>query len=104
MKNINKLGILSFIVILMILNGCNRLSLPSDKIMKEATKSFNLPKLPEKGKALVYIIRPEFLGGLINFNVYLDNKLPSSQMGYTKGKEYIYFNVTPGKHIIKSLA
>jgi hypothetical protein len=91
-------------IVILLLSGCGRTSLPTPEIMKKETQNFNLPKLPEEGKALVYVVRPELLGALVKFNVYLDDQEESSEMGYTKGKEYIYFNVKPGKHEIKSLA
>lgn len=85
-------------------SGCSRTSLPATDIMEKEIMGFELPKLPEEGKAIVYVVRPEVLGGLIKFNVYIDDKEPSSEMGYTQGQEYIYFNLKPGKHTILSLA
>jgi hypothetical protein len=92
------------IVVVLLLSGCGRASLPTPEIMKKETQNFNLPKLPEQGKALVYVVRPELLGFATKFNVYIDDEQASSEMGYTRGQQYIYFNVKPGKHEIKSLA
>ena len=101
-QKIVSLALMTAVVLL--LSGCGRASLPTPEIMKKETQGFNLPKLPEKGKALVYVVRPEVLGFAIKFNVYIDDKQASSEMGYTRGQQYIYFNVKPGKHEIKSLA
>jgi hypothetical protein len=90
--------------VVLLLSGCGRASLPTPEIMKKETQNFNLPKLPEQGKALVYVVRPELLGFATKFNVYIDDEQASSEMGYTRGQQYIYFNVKPGKHEIKSLA
>jgi hypothetical protein len=87
---------------LVTLAGCA--SLPSGEEMKAQTASFQLPKLPDPGKALVYVIRPGGYGGLIRFNVFVDDQEAASEMGYTKGKQYIYFHVSPGKHTIYSKA
>jgi hypothetical protein len=85
-----------------VLSGCA--SLPSPDEMKADTASFQLPKSPEPGKAMVYVVRPSFAGTLIRFNVFVDDQEASSEMGYTRGKQYIYFNVSPGNHKIYSKA
>jgi len=85
-----------------VLSGCA--TLPSPEEMKKETASFQLPKSPEAGKAVVYVVRPTELGGLIRFNVFVDDKEDSSEMGYTRGSQYIYFNLAPGDHKIFSKA
>ncbi|MCE3232829.1 MAG: hypothetical protein K0R98_1086 [Rickettsiaceae bacterium] len=87
---------------ILLLVGCA--SLPSPEKMKTEIVNFNLPQLPEKGKAIVYVVRPSSVGGSIKFNVFVDDKEPESEMGYTIGAEYIYFNLKPGTHKILSKA
>ncbi len=72
--------------------------------MKAATADYQLPHLPANDKAIVYIVRPSSLGGLIRFNVFVDDQETSSEMGYTRSSQYIYFNVSPGTHKIYSKA
>lgn len=72
--------------------------------MKAEVADYQLPKKPEKGKAIVYIVRPSPLGGLIRFNVFVNDQKAESEMGYTRGSQYIYFNLTPGEHQILSKA
>ena len=84
------------------LAGCA--SLPSPEAMRAETTSFQLPKLPAPGKAMVYVVRPPGPGGLIRFNVFVDDQEDASEMGYTRGGQYIYFHVTPGEHKIYSKA
>lgn len=84
------------------LSGCA--SLPSPEVMKAETAAYQLPKLPDPGKAIVYVVRPSSLGGLIRFNVFVDNQEPLSEMGYTRSSQYIYFSVPPGEHKIYSKA
>ncbi|MEP6723635.1 MAG: DUF2846 domain-containing protein [Variovorax sp.] len=72
--------------------------------MKAETASFQLPKLPEQGKAMVYVVRPSGLGGLVRFNVFVDDQEAASEMGHTRSSQYIYFNVAPGVHKIYSKA
>ncbi|MBE9535880.1 MAG: DUF2846 domain-containing protein [Proteobacteria bacterium] len=67
-------------------------------------EGYTLPVKKEDGSALVYVVRPSFLGKLIRFNVFLDGKEIESEMGYTRGKQYIYFYVSPGTHQISSKA
>ena len=85
-----------------VLAGCA--SLPSPEVMKAETASYQLPKLPEQGKAIVYVVRPASFGGLIRFNVFVDDQEAASEMGYTRSSQYIYFSVSPGEHKIYSKA
>jgi hypothetical protein len=89
-------------LVLAVLTGCA--SLPSPEVMKTETATFQLPKQPDAGKALVYVVRPQGPGGLIRFNVFVDDQEAASEMGYTRGSQYIYFHVTPGDHKIYSKA
>ena len=83
-------------------SGCA--SLPKPDEMKKDIAGFELPYLPMDGKAMVYIVRPSSVGGLVRFNVYLDDKEAESEMSYNRGSQYIYFYVEPGDHKILSLA
>lgn len=85
-----------------VLTGCA--SLPSPEAMKAETAAYQLPKLPEQDKAIVYVVRPSSIGGLVRFNVFVDNQEPSSEMGYTRSSQYIYFSLPPGEHKIYSKA
>jgi hypothetical protein len=82
--------------------GCA--SLPSPEQMKSEVAAFKLPQLPAQDKAIVYVVRPSPLGTLVRFNVFLDDQAATSEMGFTRGSQYIYFNVTPGKHRLYSQA
>ena len=84
------------------LTGCA--SLPSRDAMKSEVENFNLPRKPEQGKGLVYVVRPSGVGGLIRFNVFIDDQKPESEVGFTRGSQYIYFNVEPGERKIQSKA
>jgi hypothetical protein len=84
------------------MTGCA--TLPSPEVMRAETQSYSLPRLPEKDKAIVYVVRPSSLGTFIRFNVFLNDQEANSEMGFTRGTQYIYFNVNPGKHKIYSKA
>lgn len=84
------------------LSGCT--TLPTPEAMRAATVTYNLPQLPLPGKAIVYVVRPNVLGGFVRFNVFVDNQEATSEMGYTRASQYIYFNLTPGEHKIYSKA
>jgi len=99
-NSIIQVGFLAFL--LAMLSAC--VTLPSPEEMKADIAQFRLPKMPEPGKAIAYVVRPASVGGLIRFNVFVDNKEPESEMGYTRGSQYIYFNLTPGDHQILSKA
>jgi hypothetical protein len=83
-------------------SGCA--TLPPTEQMKSETASYQLPKLPDTGKAVVYVVRPASIGGFIRFNVFVDDEQSESEMGYTRSREYIYFTVPAGYHKIFSKA
>lgn len=100
---IGKLAVTIFVVCLAAaLSACT--NAPSREAMKEATVSYQLPQQPEAGKALVYVVRPSGMGSLVRFNVFVDNQEDESEVGYTRGAQYIYFSVAPGPHQIYSKA
>jgi hypothetical protein len=90
------------ITALAVLSGCA--SLPPPEVMKSETATYRLPRLPDAGKAIVYVVRPSALGTLVRFNVFVDDQEPNSEMGHTRGSQYIYFMVAPGEHKILSKA
>ena len=89
------------VMALLFASSCATVSLEQ---MKSETKGYSLPFKPKKDNAIVYVVRPSMVGTLIRFNVFLDDKQDSSEMGYTRGNEYVYFYVTPGSHTIMSKA
>ena len=99
MKLVSKLLL---VMLLAALSACA--TLPSPEEMKASVKDYQLPKLPEDGKAIVYMVRPSALGGIVRFNVFVNDKQADSEMGYTRGNQYIYFNLEPGDHTILSKA
>ncbi len=87
---------------LIAMTGCA--SLPSPEAMKAEAATYQLPKTPEAGKAIVYVVRPSGMGGLVRFNVFVDDQEATSEVGYTRSSQYIYFNLAPGEHKIYSKA
>ena len=90
------------ICLALLFSGCATLPPPAE--MRAEVADFELPKLPEDGKAIIYIVRPSGVGPIIRFNVFIDDKEPDSEMGYTRGSQYIYFNINSGDHKILSKA
>ena len=52
----------------------------------------------------MYVVRPSGLGGLVRFNVFVDDQEAASEIGYTRSSQYIYFTLVPGEHKIFSKA
>lgn len=98
----NSIGTLFIAVAVTVISGCA--SFPSPEVMKAETINYQLPKFPDPNKAIVYVVRPSGLGGLIRFNVFVGDQEPQSEMGYTRSSQHIYFNVSPGEHKIYSKA
>ncbi len=57
---------------------------------------------PQKGYAMVYVIRNNNLGALLKYEVYVDDPSDSNKVGHNRINEYINFEVDPGKHKIYS--
>jgi hypothetical protein len=89
---------------LLILSVIGCVSLPKPEEMQAEVETFTLPKMPEPGKAIVYVVRPSSAGAIIRFNVFIDDHEDTSEMGFTRGSQYIYFNLMPGEHTILSKA
>ena len=99
-KWVVKFGLLFFASF--IIFGCA--SLPNPDQMKAEVATYQLPKLPQDGKAIVYVVFQESWYKGIRFDVFLDNQEPESGIGYNMGGQYIYFDLTPGEHKILSKA
>ena len=89
------------VMTLFLLTGCIT---PKPDAMKREVSSFTVPQLPQDNQAMVYVVRPATLGTLVEFDVFVDGKEEKSKVGHTKGKEYIYFGLSTGKHQILSKA
>ncbi len=92
MKNKIIKYIISFITIILI-SGCG------SKFAYIIDETPVRPNIIED-KALIYVIRPSYIGFMVPFKVYLDDK----PAGLTKGKTYFYFYTTPGYHVLKTIA
>lgn len=94
-----KLFIYSIIFIsLFSVSGC---ATSPAKMAKETT-GYVLPQKSEPGSAIVYIYRSFGGGGAWKFTAFLDGKDADSEMGSTYVGQYVYFYVSPGKHVIYS--
>jgi len=97
-----KIGFLFFVSFIVF--GCTGLSssLSRQDEVKSAAANYQLPKFPEEGKAIIYVVRPSIDCKPFSFKLFIDNKEQKSEMGSTIGRQYIYFDITPGEHKILS--
>lgn len=72
--------------------------------MAQQAKTYNLPYQPEKEEGVVYVLRPSYLGAVIRFNVFFNDTAEKSEIGWTRGGQYVYFFAKPGEHIFYSSA
>ena len=86
----------------LLLTGCYTQT--SVKQMIDDTQTYQVPYSAPTDKAIVYVVRPNSLYGIFKYPIYLDGKEQANQVGYTRGNQYIYFYVSPGKHTIGSKA
>ena len=84
---------------ILVIAGC-AVSLPPTEKLKSETATFQLPRLPQTGQAVVYVVRPSALGKTVRISV----RVGDTKVGSTKGNQYIYFDLPSGEHIISSKA
>ncbi len=81
--------------------GCSSFpQLPPTEKVSAQIENYQLPQTPSEGKALVYIVRPSFVFGLVPFGVYVDGKDDLSRVGHNRTRQYIHFELEPGEHTI----
>ena len=78
--------------------------LPSAEKINAEVDGFVVPHTPKEGKALVYVVRPGWLLGLVRYGVYVDGRDTSDKVGHNRTRQYIHFSLEPGKHTISSKA
>ena len=91
------------LLVLVLITGCAAKA-PSTASMQAELEGYVLPQVPAENEGLVYVVRPEMLGTLVRFNVFLNDQEPESEVGYTRGSQHIYFPVSPGRHTVYSKA
>ncbi|WP_444677474.1 DUF2846 domain-containing protein [Halomonas sp. E19] len=104
MMHLSRQGkIFAALVLLLLITGCAAKA-PSSATMQAELAGFVLPQEPQENEGMVYVVRPELKGTLVRFNVFLNDQQPSSEVGHTRGKQHIYFPVSPGRHTVYSKA
>lgn len=90
-------------LVLVLVTGCAAKA-PSSANMQADLQGYTLPQQPAADEGMVYVVRPEMVGTLVRFNVFLDDKADTSEVGYNRGNQHIYFPVEPGQHTVYSKA
>ena len=90
---------LLLILSLFLLEGC---SIPSKKKMYQEISNYTLPKSPKKNEAVIFIVRPSIRGIFRRAHIYINKPITESNVGWTRGRQYLYLAVAPGTHKIYS--
>ena len=98
MKNETCLNFTLLFFVIVLLGSCKSVAkLPGTDT--PITGRLALQKLqPPEGKALVYIIRNKSMGMIAKLHLDIDRRV----IGQTKGKQFLYTFLEPGKHLIVS--
>jgi hypothetical protein len=104
MKRMRILNFFITFTVFFVLFGCTSLLSNQTRLeeMNAQVANYQLPKLPENEKAIVYVVRPSIDCKPYSFSVFIDNLKPETEMGSTKGGQYIYFDLISGEHKIIS--
>jgi hypothetical protein len=88
------IAVLSFLMM-----GCGTVTRPQ---MIKAIENYTPPVTLETNSqnSLVYIVRPDGMGGIVSFEVSIDKTV----LGRTMGGQYIYFYIVPGNYKLVSKA
>lgn len=89
-----KIGFIALLSLITVMYGCSSIKATADQDYKAKQLQ------PDDGKALVYFVRPAFVGKVINMKVSEGGK----QLGVTRGKTFIYTMADPGNHLYKCKA
>lgn len=92
----------SFIILLVVFMAGFSLAMDPANTDADPAMEITLPAVPQGGQAMVYMVRPSVEDHFSKFYVFLDQKKGENRIGNTKGLEYLYFQVAPGKHRIFS--
>lgn len=97
----DRLTLFAALCVASLLSGCAATH-PAIPITSVVAADHQLPHLPDKGKAVVYVLFEEAYYGEVEFEVFLDDQSPESRIGINKGGQYIAFELSPGEHKILS--
>ena len=74
---------------------------PTETLQK-LTEGYQLPAQPTEGQGMIYVIRPSNDLGYQSVSIYHDDGNGEAFKGRILGRDYIFFEVAPGKHCIAS--
>jgi hypothetical protein len=91
-------NVLLTVVFMAVLTGCG----VTRQQMVKAVENYTPPVTidAKNPKSLVYVVRPDSMGGIVSFEVSIDKTV----IGKTQGSQYIYFYLVPGDYKIISKA
>jgi len=93
--------LLLFLLTLML---CSCAAVTREQMLKD-TQDFLLPQPAKENSALIYVVRPSGIGGIVRFNLFVnDPKKENMEAGFTRGGKYIYFYLAPGDYTLYSVA
>jgi hypothetical protein len=98
----HKLAGLSRIVLMTVLAtaALPSLSLAGDKYIKNEGVKLDPARKPAPGKALIYFVRPQFMGAAVKVKLYAEGK----SLGILASKTFIPYECEPGKHEFAAVA
>lgn len=104
MGTIRKIVVRGFLLLgVLALVGCAAPLTRTQMIAKN--QGFVLPQPTKEAAGLVYVVRPTGVGQAVRFNIFIDNPdKDEMEAGYTRGNQYLYFYLSPGKHVLYSKA
>jgi len=83
---------------------CSCAAVTREQMLKD-TQDFLLPQPVKDNYALIYVVRPSGMGGVVRFNIFVnDPKKEDMEAGFTRGGKYIYFYLAPGNYTLYSVA
>lgn len=76
------------------------ISLAGDKYVKNEDVKLDPARKPAPGKALIYFVRPQFMGAAVKVKLYAEGKF----LGILASKTFIPYECEPGKHVFAAVA
>ena len=76
------------------------MGLAGDKYSKNDDVKLDPARKPAPGKALIYFVRPQFMGAAVKVKLYAEGKF----LGILASKTFIPYECEPGKHVFAAVA
>ena len=82
------------VMMVMLVSAFSLIAIAGDKYVKNENVKLDPARKPAAGKALIYFVRPQFMGAAVKVKLYADGKF----LSIVASKTFVPYECDPGKH------